>query len=213
MPEREELLRAVLGWLERAADDQDLSPALDPGARADAARLAAVLRPGDDDLQSRHVLGWLYYYRCLGGRAHELGAAIEHLVPCFLAGDDGLPEDLLPLLVDDAIGPATALLRRATADGEPGLIRAAADLWGRIENVLPARDPCRPGVLASFAIAMRASYALTGDPADLEVAIAADLEAAVTAREAAAADARLPEAVRKRVRASPGSACGDRMTA
>lgn len=194
MPEREELRRAVLRWLERVADDQDLSAALAPGALADAARLAAVLRGGDDDLQSRNVLGWLYYYRCLGGRAHEIAAAVEHLVPCFLAGDDGLPEDLLPLLADDAIGPATVLLRRATADGESGLIRAAADLWGRIVTVLPAGDPCRPGLLASFAIAMRASYALTGDPADLEVAIAADLEAAVTAREAAGADAGLPEA-------------------
>jgi hypothetical protein len=213
MPEREELRRAVLGWLERVADNQDLSPALEPRALTDASRLAAVLRPGDDDLQSRNVLGWLYYYRGLGGRAHDLDAAIEILVPCFIAGEDGLPEDLLPLLVTDAIGPATALLGQAAAEGDPGLVRAAADLWGRIVNVLPVRDPCRPGLLASFGIAMRASYALTEDPADLEAAIAADLEAAVAAREAAGADAGLPEAARKQARASSGSAGGGRMWA
>jgi hypothetical protein len=184
MPDREGPRRAVLGWLERVADAQDVSPALEPGALADARRLSAALRPGDGDLRSRSLLGWLYYYRCLGGREQELGSAIENLVPCFVAGEDGLPEDLLPLLVDDAIGAATRLLTDATAQDDPALARAAADLWGRIVDVLPLEDPLREELLTSFGIA-----------------------------QAAAADAGRPEAFRKRVRAFPGRAGGGRMRA
>jgi hypothetical protein len=86
---------------------------LGPRALADARRLAGILEDDDGDLQARHALGWLHWYRYQalpqGQDRQDLDAAIAMFTPCFVAGADGLPEPLLRVLAERAIPTAMAL--------------------------------------------------------------------------------------------------------
>jgi len=111
---REELVSAVQTRLQRvAAGDQ--SAVLDADALTDAQRLASILNEGDTD--TRHMLGRLYLHRfqalTYGEGRPELDAAADMFAPCFIAGVDGLPETLLPILARRAIPIAFDRLRQA----------------------------------------------------------------------------------------------------
>lgn len=114
---REQLVAAVRARLERIAVAHDPALALEPEGLDEARRLAEGLREDDGDIEARLMLGWLYWYQFLvlpqGKDRDTLRQATRALTPCFIAGDERLPEPLLPLLADHAASRAVALLQQA----------------------------------------------------------------------------------------------------
>jgi hypothetical protein len=85
---------AIETRLERIRRDKNPSLSLEPAAVREIRDLHRT--PGwDRDLRARMALGWLHWYRYLAlpeGRDDEDGdAAVEALVPCFVAGGSGTP--------------------------------------------------------------------------------------------------------------------------
>jgi hypothetical protein len=123
MNERRELLAAVRARLQRVAAGPDLSPALEPEAIAETRELAGVLAGDEGDLEVRHLLGWLSWYRLQAGADDEnrpdLPVVTGLFLPCFLAGAGELPAPLLPVLADQAAGQALIVAMPVTP-GLPG---------------------------------------------------------------------------------------------
>ena len=117
MVERERLLAALRAKLDRAVAMQDRSLLLGPDTFDEARQLAAMLRDDDDDLQVRLMLGWLHVDRFValpdGEERPDVEAAIAMFTPCFIAEVADLPEEMLPLLAEEAVPTAIALLREA----------------------------------------------------------------------------------------------------
>lgn len=121
---REDRLAAVLGRLEQVRATQDLSPVLEPGGLAEAERLAEILQDDYGDLQSRYLLGVLYWFRSHAlpqeqDRLEAQCAAIDMFTPCFIAEVGDLPESLLPILAEQAVPTATAWLHQALGSPDP----------------------------------------------------------------------------------------------
>jgi hypothetical protein len=68
--------------------------------------------------------------------------------PCFIAGDEDLPEPLLPHLADAAAPHALGLLRDADESPSTARIRSTTALWQRILDS-SADHPDRP-IIAGY---------------------------------------------------------------
>src|SRR3984957_3676990 len=184
MNERGELLAAVRARLQRVAAGPDLSPVLEPEAITEARQLAGVLVGDEGDLEVRHLLGWLSWYRFQASTDDEnrpdLQAATGLFLPCFLAGAGELPAPLLPVLADQATAAAEVWLGPLLGSADPALLGVAVDACQRILNVTPADHPDRATRLNNRGRALLARFGRTGALADLDAAIEV-LRAAVDA--------------------------------
>jgi tetratricopeptide (TPR) repeat protein len=180
----EERLAALRARLRRIADTGDPSPALEPQALTEARQLTELLHADSDDLAVRYALGWHHFHRYLAlpdnQGSTDLVAAVEAFMPCFIAGTSGLPEPLLLRLADTAMPQASRLLRQALDSAAPDLLSAAVDLWQRSVRVTPADHPYRATRLNDLGIALRIRFERSGDPTDLDQAIANAQEAVRT---------------------------------
>lgn len=170
MAARETWLSAVRARLDRIATGRDPAPAVEPAAVTESRQLTAVLRENGDDREIRFDLGWLHWYRYHALPPHqrddELRTAVALFKPCFIAGAEGLPGPLMPLLADETAPFAIELLRRE----DDTAIHLAADLWPRIAAA-SADHPDRPIILGHLMMALRARFDLTQDTADLDALI------------------------------------------
>ncbi|MBO3752427.1 hypothetical protein J5X84_40765 [Streptosporangiaceae bacterium NEAU-GS5] len=177
-----ELQTAVQSLLERVAKTGDPSLLLDRGAVRDARRLAALLSDDDGDLLSRHLLGWLYWYRYHaqpegtqpeGMEEGDLWTAVDMLVPLFVNGADReeLPDKLLPILAEHSIPTALDVLEQALTSPDPRFVELTADLWKRIAEYADPDYPNRAMLLANLGIALQVRADRTGKAEDLDEAV------------------------------------------
>ncbi|MGQ0773242.1 MAG: CHAT domain-containing protein [Pseudonocardiales bacterium] len=172
---RDRLLAALTARLERIQAAQDPALALEPGALDDAQRLIGILRDDDGDVEARFILGWFYWYRHLalpeGPDRDALREASQALIPCFIAGVEGLPEPLLPLLAENTVGVAVALLKQAESTSDLTLITATVLVWQRVLNAISADHPNRAGLQANLGSALLLRFWRSGELADVDEAI------------------------------------------
>jgi tetratricopeptide (TPR) repeat protein len=172
--EQAERLAAVRARVERAAAG-DLSAVLEPEALDEARQLAALLTPGAADLQAKHMLGLLYWYRSrslrVGQDRQDLDTAVDTLIPCFLVGTDDLPTPLLPLLAERAAPMVTGWLKEMMGYADPEPLSTLVEMWQRIVRATPADHPARAGHLSGLGDALWVRSGRTGVPADLDAAI------------------------------------------
>jgi tetratricopeptide (TPR) repeat protein len=176
MAEWEELLSAIEGRMERVAGTRDPAPVLDEAALDEARQLMRMMQDREPDLRGLYLLGWLFWYRYQalpeGQDEPELRAATTAFAPCFIAGVSGLPPPLVPLLADQAIPAATAMLDDALQSPDRDL-SATVDLWRRIVDATPADHPERAERLSSLGGALQARFGRTEVLADLDAAVEA----------------------------------------
>jgi hypothetical protein len=122
---RESLLTAVSARLERAGAIWDLSPVLEPGASFELLGLAFLINDDEEDWLARFAIGWMHWYRhqalAAGTNSDELTLAIAALAPCFVAGIEGLPADLEPILAEQSVATADNILPPALDSTDPGV--------------------------------------------------------------------------------------------
>src|ERR1700722_14615827 len=176
MNERGELLAAVRARLQRVAAGPDLSPVLEPEAITEARQLAGVLVGDEGDLEVRHLLGWLSWYRFQASTDDENRPALPVVtglfLPCFLTGAGELPAPLLPVLADQATAAAEVWLGPLLGSADPALLGVAVDACQRILNVTPADHPDRATRLNNRGRALLARFGrTTGSLADLDAAL------------------------------------------
>ncbi|MFE2480609.1 CHAT domain-containing protein [Streptomyces sp. NPDC059389] len=175
-----------------------MTPILEAEALAEPRRLAALM-PGGDDLAVHHLLGWFHWFRHQAlaertdrapGRDHyedpyedlyedpygeqgrpDLRIAVQALTACFLAGEENLPEPLVPVLAENAAGYALQLLSDPRESDDPGRLSALAGLWRRIVAAVPAGHPHRAVHLTALGNVLRIKWRRGGPPADLDTAI------------------------------------------
>lgn len=166
---------AVEARLERIRRDKDPAASLEPAAVLAIRDLRRM--PGwDRDLRARMALGWLHWYRYLAlpeGQDDEDGdAAVEALVPCFVAGMEPMPDDLLPELAGGAFPLASSLLEQASSLQGGELISAAVQLYRRILAATPADDGAnRAKVLTTLGVALQYRFERTGEMTDIDEAV------------------------------------------
>ncbi|MFI1455578.1 tetratricopeptide repeat protein [Streptomyces roseus] len=165
-----------------------MAPILEAEALREA-RLLAELLPGEDDLTVHHLLGWFHWFRHRAtlvrtgpepgqGREQEqeqdrsdLRIAVHSLTASFLAGEEDLPEPLLPLVAENAAVYAARLLPELRESNNPARIACAARLWERIVDAAPLGHPQRPVHLTALGNVLRIKWRRGGRPADLDSAI------------------------------------------
>ena len=172
----EELLSALEGRIERVTASHDPAPVLEAAALDEARQLMRMMQEGKPDLKALYLLGWLFWYRYQaspeGQDEPELRAATTAFALCFIAGVSGLPPPLEPLLADQAVPTATAMLHDALQSPNQDL-SATVDLWRRIVDATPPDHPERAERLSSLGGAMQARFERTGVLADLDAAVEA----------------------------------------
>ncbi|MER5887963.1 CHAT domain-containing protein [Streptomyces sp. NPDC001941] len=186
MGEREELLAAVRGRVERVAATGDGSAVLDPAAFAEAWSLARMSEAGVDlGLDARHVLGWLHHYRAAFAAPEQAGTdkrlpeqavtdrrlAVHWLTECFVAGREPLPEVLLASLAEQAVPAALRLLGLAQSTFDPAVLEKALDLCRRVVGALPEDHRARPAMLSNLGTALLIRSVHTASLADLDQAL------------------------------------------
>ncbi|MFK0046406.1 CHAT domain-containing protein [Streptomyces sp. NPDC090741] len=159
-----------------------MTPVLEAEALREARRLAELL-PGEDALAVHHLLGWFHWFRhqAMAARTdQELGngqdrpdlrIAVRALTACFLAGDDNLPQPLLPVLAESAAGYAVQLLADLDESDDPARLSGMANLWQRIVDAVPVGHPHRAVHLTALGNVLRVKWRRGGPPADLDRAI------------------------------------------
>ncbi|MFE5536045.1 hypothetical protein [Streptomyces sp. NPDC056492] len=182
----ETAMDAMAARLRRVVRLRDVAPILEAEALREARRLAELL-PGEDDLAVHHLLGWFHWFRHQAivvrtdpGPGPErdrdrdqpdLRLAVHSLTASFLAGEEHLPEPLLPLLAENAAGYAARLIPELRESNDPARISCAAQLWRRIVDTVPAGHPQRPVHLTALGNVLRITSRRGGPPADLDDAI------------------------------------------
>ncbi|MFI8261197.1 CHAT domain-containing protein [Streptomyces sp. NPDC085665] len=101
----------------------------------------------------------------------DLRIAVQALTACFLAGEENLPEPLVPVLAENAAGYALQLLSDPQESDDPDRLSALADLWRRIVAAVPAGHPHRAVHLTALGNVLRIKWRRGGPPADLDTAI------------------------------------------
>jgi CHAT domain len=178
----DDAVAAVSARVARIRAGASPAEALSPGAVRDIRRLRAT--PGwEHDLHARLDLGWLHWYRYeelpAGQDDPEADAAVEALVPCFVAGLEPLPEQLLPELAGGAFPLAAAMLQRAMSSPGPEPVAAAAALYRRIVAAVPGDYAANRGqALSMLGFSLQLLFERTGDPADLDAAVTAGRQGA-----------------------------------
>lgn len=174
--EPESPISAVRTRVARMTLSGDLTPALEPAALAEARSLAAELET-DEGTDGAQVLGWFHWYRHLA-----LGAEIDSedwrtarslFTHCFVAGADGVPDQLLPAVVDATLPVALQLLHQVIDEPDPEYISHQVALWERLLRAANAGHPDRPAALSNLAIVRCMRWEHAADPQDLDAAVQA----------------------------------------
>jgi hypothetical protein len=162
---------AIQNSLKHATATHELSQVLEPRVLETARQLTGMLRDGDD-LEVRHLLGWLHWYRSEAlpeGRGRsDLAAAIGMLTPCFIMGVGQLPPSLQPVLAEKAAPVAAGLLQDNLGSSDKNLISAIVDLWQRIVEAIPPDNPDRADYSSNLGAALHTRFRQTGKLADLD---------------------------------------------
>ncbi|MFG3350993.1 CHAT domain-containing protein [Streptomyces sp. NPDC048001] len=182
---RETLKAALQGWIGQIDAARDPSLALDPGALAATRELADDMQAEDTDLEARHMLGWMYFYQSLALPRHQgdyeaAMAALEQFTPCFLAGEQDLPQPMLPAIADAVAEDAAATVHGLRTSHDIAQISAAARMWQRIIVVLPDDHPERALHLRYLALALQLLAEQSAGPQSIGL-----LDEAIAARERA----------------------------
>ncbi|MGW1740061.1 tetratricopeptide repeat protein [Nocardia sp. NPDC001965] len=173
--ERRAALRAaVADRLARADNAAAPRLVLEPEAAAEAGRLTADLRPGDDDPDARLLLARFHGYRFLalrpGGGAQEWSAAIELLAAVFDSAR--LSELPLPVVADHVFAVAADItILHDLPDSGVDSLTAAVGLWRKILAATPAGHLHSTPRLGTFAFVLAARFEHTGVSADLDEAV------------------------------------------
>lgn len=161
---RQERLAAVRGRLARGE-------VTGPDALADARGLASVLRDGD--LEAALPLGLLHFARFRADRDDaDLDQAADLLGPCFVAGVEGLPPPLVPLLAREAVRTAIAWYGSGPGAADTPHLTATIDLFRRILAAIPTDHPRRTPLRSGLANMLAERAERLGTPGDLDEAIA-----------------------------------------
>jgi hypothetical protein len=181
MSEYERLVDTTRMRVEGATRMQDAGPVLEDAVAVEARDLALLISDNPGDLQARHLLGWLHWYRYQAQpeaeKMQELRSSVVMFLPCFIQGMDNLPEPLSPILAEQATDRATELLDLARNDSSEEIISFTPDLWRRIVNATPGEDPSRAGRLSNLGLALRIRFEHNGNAADLDAAVEAGRQA------------------------------------
>lgn len=182
---RETLKAALQGWNDQIGAARDPSLALEPEALAATRELADDMQAGDTDLEARRMLGWMYFYQSLALPRHQgdyeaAMAAVEQFTPCFLAGEQDLPQPMLPAIADAATGDAAATIHDLRYSHDVAQISTAARAWQRIIAILPDDHPERALHLRYLALALQ----LLAEQSEVPQSLAL-LDEAIEARERA----------------------------
>jgi tetratricopeptide (TPR) repeat protein len=173
-------LAAVQVRLQRIAAG-DLVALVEPQTLVEIHQLTELLPDDGSHLEARYALGWLHWHRYkeLAGREQlaERASAETWFTPCFLAGIDSLPEEVLPRLAEATMLIAHRWLEEALASAEPGLISMVVGLWQRIRRATPDDHPARGVILSDLGHALWGRYEQNGRQEDLNEAIAVGREA------------------------------------
>lgn len=179
---------AMAARLRRVVRSGDVTPVREAEALREARRLVK-LPPGAHDLAVRHLLGWFHWFRhqalvlrtgpdpggergrYLDQGQPDLRIAVQALTACFLAGEEDLPEPLLPVLAVNAAGHALPLVEELGRSSDPVRLAGAAELWQRIADHVPAGHPHRALHLTALANVLRIAWREGGPQADLDTAI------------------------------------------
>lgn len=172
MGQREMLLAAVRGRVDRVAATGDSSAVLEPAALAEMKSLAGCLAGGAVDLEAAYIMGWLHYRRSEALSPEEAEqarqSAVGFFAECFIAGMQGLPQSLIPALAEGAVPAANDLLRALRTTNDPGLLASAVELWRRITRSIPEDHPQRAVYLSQLGNALHQRFWRTGDLGHLD---------------------------------------------
>ncbi len=172
MKKREELLAIIARRIEQGPEDP--SGYLDLTVVIEAMQLAQILRDDGGTVEEWHRLGvlhWLRYEHPEGGFQHDLFNAIRAFAPCFVAGEEELPEPLLPALADQVEDDAFALLQSSMASAASRELSEAVRLWDRIVSATPVGHPRRIRRLNCLGGLLQARSERAGSEDDFDRAI------------------------------------------
>ena len=178
---REELQSGLRARLEEASATKDASLMLDLQTTTLAEQLTRLLDSVDpDDLPTCHLLGWFHWYRFralpAGQGEQDLMAAITMFTSCFATGTGNVPDQLVPVLVEEVAPAADAVLQDALSSNDLDQISAAVQVWQRILAAIPDH-PNRAGILSNIGLALRARFERAGQLDDADAAIKAGRDA------------------------------------
>ncbi|MFD8980066.1 CHAT domain-containing protein [Streptomyces sp. NPDC059564] len=162
--------------LDRLAREQNLGVVLEPEALVEARRLAAILRNDESDLEGHYALGWLYTFRYQalpeGAGQRDREEAIAKFTPCFVfgAGEEDLPDELVPDVARHALGFAWRIQQGLNASPSPALRARVTNLLQRIAAAIP-REHGHAETLSNLAVIMKSQFDMGGEPRDLDAAI------------------------------------------
>jgi tetratricopeptide (TPR) repeat protein len=166
-------LAAHVAEIERSGDR---SAALDAGMLHMARRTAEAL--GGDDLDAWSLIGRFYWLRFQALptesedlREDALAAAVDAIIPCFLAELDIL-EELRPTVAVSALPWVVELQERMRELPDEVVIDKLPRLWKRVLEAIPDDDPGLSQFRFLLGSAHHMRFALTGDRAELDEAIA-----------------------------------------
>jgi hypothetical protein len=142
-------------------------------ARATGRQLSLNTADTTTYLLDREELEW---FRSEVQGENDLNAQIRALTERFIYGRD-VPEPLLPQVADVSVYRAAILLQHALNSADLAVVSAATEMWQRILLYTPADHPDRAGRLSNLGVALQTRFERTGDPADLDAAIATVREA------------------------------------
>ncbi|AZQ35794.1 CHAT domain-containing protein [Streptomyces cyaneochromogenes] len=200
MRRRDELVGRLAEALRWIGNSGDPSLALTPGLDAMAAEIKRDLdesgttgtgtgESGITDTEARHALGWLKWYQFQAlpqglRKQAVLEEALEQLTPAAITmGLWELPEPLLSALADRAAPRLLDLLEYASAGSDTTLLSYVVDHWVHLVNATPEGHPERPHRLAIVCGAFWMRFSRTGDPRDLDGALATGRRAVEIASE------------------------------
>ncbi|MEU2105884.1 CHAT domain-containing tetratricopeptide repeat protein [Nocardia sp. NPDC019255] len=169
------LQSAIAARIRRMELTDDPAAVLAPEADRQARELVALVNGGD--LESALLAGWFYWYRYEArpqqAEHRDLSTAVEMFTACFVTGVDlaQLPQQLLPLLAEEAALVAVALLDQTQESDDVEFVTAVLRLWWRILAATPSDSSARGGILCNLGIVLLARFRLTRDAENLRGAI------------------------------------------